>query len=191
MKAALYARVSKEEGSQNMQDPENQLKPLRSLAEGLGWEVFAEYVDYASGGDSNRPQFQKMLADARQHKFSVIVVWALDRFSREGMTNTLSYIKQLRMNNVGLKSIQESWLDTREQGIADLLLGIFSWVAEQEKKRISERTKAALHRKRIMGTKLGRPKLCLECGYSHHKRKQCKTPPRIINRDLTGKKMGV
>lgn len=159
MKTAIYARVSKDEASKDgkMQDPENQLKPLREYCKAMGWNISEEFVDYASGGDSNRPEFQRMLGRVRQKHFDIILVWALDRFSREGMTNTLSYIKQLKENNTGLKSLQESWLDTSQQGISDLLLGIFSWVAEQEKKRISERTKAALNRKKALGMKLGRP----------------------------------
>ena len=158
MKVAIYARVSKEEGSQNMQDPSNQLLPLRQYCQAMGWTISAEFIDYASGGNSNRPEFQKMLAGVRQRHFDLILVWALDRFSREGMANTLSYIKQLQTYKTSLKSLQESWLDTSQQGISELLLGIFSWVAEQEKKRISERTKAALSRKKAEGVKLGRPR---------------------------------
>jgi DNA invertase Pin-like site-specific DNA recombinase len=159
MKVALYARVSKDEASSDgqMQNPDNQLVPLRQFASAMGWEVSKEFVDYASGGDSNRPQFQAMLGEVRQRHFDIILVWALDRFSREGMTNTLSYIKQLREYKTGLKSLQESWLDTSQQGVSDLLLGIFSWVAQQEKLRISERTKAALARKKAEGMILGRP----------------------------------
>jgi len=84
-------------------------------------------------------------------------VWALDRFSREGMTSTLSYIKQLRDYKTGLKSIQESWLDTNQEGVADLLLAFMAWVAQEEKRKISERTKAGLAKLKAKGVKLGRP----------------------------------
>ena len=159
MKVAIYARVSKDEASSDgkLQDPQNQLVPLREYSKSMGWIITKEFIDYAGGGNSNRPEFQKMLSEVRQRHFDLIFVWALDRFSREGMTNTLSYIKQLREYKTGLKSMQEPWLDTSQQGISDLLLGIFSWVAEQEKKRISDRTKAALARKKALGVKLGRP----------------------------------
>lgn len=159
MKVAIYARVSKDEASSDgkLQNPENQLIPLRQYCNAMGWEISKEFIDYASGGDSNRPQFQAMLGEVRQRHFDLILIWALDRFSREGMTNTLSYIRQLRDYKTGLKSLQEPWLDTSQQGVSDLLLGIFSWVAEQEKKRISDRTKAALARKKAEGMKLGRP----------------------------------
>jgi DNA invertase Pin-like site-specific DNA recombinase len=154
MKAAIYARVSTTE---ELQDPDNQLKPLRDMASALGAEIYREYVDYASGGDSNRPQFQAMLADARSYKFNLVLVWSLDRFSREGIFNTLGYFRMLKNCNVGLKSLQESWLDTRDEGMGQLLIAILSWVAEQEKKRISERIKAALKQKKNVG-KRGRDK---------------------------------
>jgi DNA invertase Pin-like site-specific DNA recombinase len=152
---AIYCRVSKSDESQN---PENQLVPLRKFAETLNYKVVREYVDYASGGNSNRPQFQQMLKDAQQHKFEVILIWALDRFSREGILNTLGYLKTLRQANVGLKSLQESWVDTTDLGMGELLIAILSWVADQERKRIIERTKAGLERAKANGKVLGRPK---------------------------------
>lgn len=160
MKVALYARVSKDEESSSgqLQDPENQLIPLRKFCEAMSWDVSAEFIDRASGGNSNRPQFQAMLGRVRQRHFDLVLVWALDRFSREGMTNTLSYIRQLKEYKTHLKSLQESWLDTRQEGVTDLLLGIFAWVAAEEKRKISERTKAGLARKKAQGVKLGRPR---------------------------------
>lgn len=147
-KAVLYVRCSTNETKQEVK---NQLEPLRDLARAMKLEIIKEYVDYASGGNSNRPQFQEMLNEARKHKFDIILVWALDRFSREGILNTLSYLRTLKQHNVALKSLQESWLDTRDEGIGQLLIAIFSWVAEQEKKRISERIKAGLKGKKNVG----------------------------------------
>ena len=81
---------------------------------------------------------------AKMGKFDTILVWSLDRFSREGIRNTLSYLGKLRDNNVSLRSLEESWLDTSDKGMGELLIAILSWVAEQERMRISERTKAGL-----------------------------------------------
>lgn len=158
-KVALYARVSKDEMSSTgqLQDPENQLQPLRKFCEAMNWEISKEFIDRASGGSANRPEFQLMLGEVRQRHFDIVLVWALDRFSREGMTNTLAYIKQLKEYKTGLKSLQESWLDTSQEGVAELLLAIFSWVAKEEKRKISERTKAGLAKLKARGVKLGRP----------------------------------
>lgn len=148
MKAAIYVRVSTDE---TRQDLNNQLNPLKKMVEALEFDLYKVYEDYASGGNSNRPQFQQMLNDARKRKFDLIFVWALDRFSREGILNTLSYLKLLKRNNVALKSLQESWLDTRDEGMGELLVAIFSWVGQQESKRISERIKAGLKGKKNIG----------------------------------------
>ena len=147
-------RVSKNDESQT---PENQKKPLKKLAESLELEVIEEYTDMASGGNSNRPQFQRMLKNAKDRKFDIILVWSLDRFSREGISNTLGYLEKLEKSGVALKSLQESWLDTSDQGMGKLLIAIMSWVAQQERQRISERTKAGLIRAKADGKSLGRP----------------------------------
>ena len=137
---AIYSRVSTTE-----QNIENQVKLLKNLAFQQNFTLFNIYRDKVSGGSANRPMFQQMLRDARLRKFEVIFVWSLDRFSREGIKNTLSYLKQLQNQGVALKSMQESWLDTSDDGMGTLLIAIFSWVAEQERKRISERTKAGFY----------------------------------------------
>ena len=153
-KCAIYARVSKNDESQN---PQNQIGPLKKLAGSFGMNVVETYIDFASGGSTTRPQFRQMLKDARVRKFETILVWSLDRFSREGMNSTLSYLEDLKKNRVSLKSLQESWLDTSDEGMGELLIAIFSWVAKQERGRISERTKAGLSTAKANGKRLGRP----------------------------------
>lgn len=178
-RVAIYARVSKEDANSDgtFQDPENQLKPLREFAAKMGWEV-TEYVERASGG-SNRPIFRELLAKGFRHSFDGILVWSLDRFSREGILDTLTYIDRLKSAGVWLKSLREDWLDTKSQ-YADLMLAQFAWFAKFERQRISDRTKAALARKKAGGMKLGRPKRCLLCGWSHKATKQCREPKKTL-----------
>src|SRR5579863_8435837 len=87
---ALYARVSTKDGRQ---DTENQLIALREYSAKQGWEVAAEYVDQETGGTSKRPHFQRMFADARARKFDLVLFWSLDRFSREGVLETLNHLQ--------------------------------------------------------------------------------------------------
>ena len=83
MRIAIYARVSKNDNTQN---PKNQLEPLRKFAEALNGEIVKEYIDKASGGGSaDRESFLRMLNDADKHKFDLLLIWALDRLSREGI----------------------------------------------------------------------------------------------------------
>lgn len=163
MKVALYARVSLDESnkdSKQYQEPENQLEPLRKWASAQGWEVVEEYVDRASGADHNRPRFIKMMNDASLLKFDTILVWKLDRFSREGISHTLAYMQRLKSRNRGLKSFTESWVDiSSDNPLTELVLSIFAWVASEERRKISERTKLGIQRRKSLGTwKGGRPR---------------------------------
>lgn len=160
MKVAIYARVSMDEkfDDKRFQDPENQLVPLRDFCKAMNWEVYEEYVDKMSGANPARPSFRKMLAEAMQRRFSGIVVWKLDRFSREGMIPTMSYIKDLKSRGIWLRSLTESWLDTSNEGMTDVVLAIMSWASAEERKKISERTKAGMVRAKAKGIHVGRPK---------------------------------
>jgi DNA invertase Pin-like site-specific DNA recombinase len=160
---ALYARVSMEEtdsDSKRYQEPENQLVPLRQWVQAQGWQVYQEYVDRASGADPNRKAFNAMLADAMQRKFGSILVWRVDRFSRERMSTVLARVQKLQDRGVAVKSLTESWFDTsKDNPIAEVVLAIMAWAAAEERRKISERTKAGIQRLRNIGQwKGGRPK---------------------------------
>jgi len=158
----LYARVSKEEKDiqgRQYQEPENQLKPMREYCKQMGWNIKFEFVDRKSGANSNRPDFQKMLAEARQHHFDLLLVWAIDRFSREPILNTLKYLETLKQNNIFLKSLTEN-IDTRDSGASELIMLIMMWLAREEREKISRRTKAGISRRKNLGVwKGGRPQL--------------------------------
>jgi DNA invertase Pin-like site-specific DNA recombinase len=161
VRVALYARVSKSEepGDERYQEPMNQLSPLRDWGKAMGYEVIQEYVDHASGADPSRPEFRNMMADAGLRKFDGILVWKSDRFSREGVICMMAYVRTLRSRGVFLRSLSESWLDTSQEGVADMILAVMAWVASEERKRISERTKAGIAQLRAIGRwHGGRPK---------------------------------
>ncbi|RKG72684.1 recombinase family protein [Corallococcus terminator] len=65
---------------------------------------------------------------------------------------------RLELDRLGVKVIflQEGWLDTTVP-VRSLLVAVFGWVAEQERHRLIERTKAGLDRARAQGKRLGRP----------------------------------
>jgi len=161
VKVALYARVSLDEKADDKryQEPENQLLPLRDWAKALDLEIGKEYIDKGSGANPARVEFRQMMNDALARHFSGILVWKLDRFSREGAMPTMAYIQQLRGRGVFLKSLTESWLDTQNEGITDMVLAIMAWAAAEERKKISERTRAGIARRRAIGQwRGGRPK---------------------------------
>lgn len=166
MKVAIYARVSIDETNKDdrrYQEPENQLIPLREWAKTRGWEVFKEYVDRGSGADPNRPEFKRLLNDAMMMRFNCILVWRLDRFSRETMNQVVGRIYKLKERGVGIMSYHETWLDTTsESQVSELILAIMSWVAAEERRKISDRTKAGIKMRRAIGQwRGGRPKKVL------------------------------
>jgi DNA invertase Pin-like site-specific DNA recombinase len=84
MRVAIYARVSTEDKGQ---DPENQLRQLRAWCASAGHQVIREYADHASGGKGTekRLEFAAMLCEAHKRQFDLVLCWALDRLSREGI----------------------------------------------------------------------------------------------------------
>ena len=155
-RGAIYLRVSKDDGSQQT---DNQLLQLRVFCGRWdGHELVAEYVDRESGirGRRERKDFDPMFADAA-HRFDVLLFWALDRFSRERIRKTLAYLESLDACRVAFNSHTEPFLDTDNELIAHIVLGVTSYYAQQEALRISDRTKAGLERARRSGKVLGRP----------------------------------
>ena len=152
---AIYARISTKDGRQ---DAENQLRQLREFCTSQGWTVCREYVDHASGksGDG-RPEFQRLFEDAAQRKFDLVVFWALDRFSREGVLATLQYLQRLSGYGIGYRSFTEGYLDSCGM-FRDAVISILAVIAKQERIRLSERTQAGLQRARAAGRVGGRPK---------------------------------
>lgn len=162
VKIAIYCRVSKDEKFEDhrYQETDNQLIPLRNYASSRGYEIYKEYIDRESGANPNRPSFKQMFKDAYMGYFKVILVWKLDRFSREPMLVVLSYIDQLKNRGVGVVSLTESWFDTtQENPMTEVVLAILTWAAAEERRKISERTKAGIARRRNIGQwKGGRPR---------------------------------
>lgn len=153
MKAALYARVSTKEG----QDTANQLFQLRDYCARQDWPITEEYIDQESAKTGERAAFKRLFTDASRRKFDVVVVWALDRFTREGVLETFTYIEKLRGFKIAFESYTEPHFRTTGPA-GELMLAVAAWIAKQERLRISERTKAGLDRARREGKHCGRPR---------------------------------
>lgn len=155
-RAAIYARVSKDDGSQ---ETENQLRVLREECARAGYELVGEYVDQESGrkGKRERAEFARLFDDAERRRLDLVVFWSLDRFSREGIRKTIGYLQRLDHLGVRFKSHTEPYLNTDNELIAHIVLGVTSYYAELEAVRISDRTKAGLARARASGKVIGRP----------------------------------
>jgi DNA invertase Pin-like site-specific DNA recombinase len=154
MRVAIYARVSTDDKGQ---DPENQLRQLREWCETCGHAIVNEYVDYESGRTDKRQQFNLMFQDAHKRQFNLVLFWALDRFSREGMVPCINHLQRLAGYGVSFHSFTEPHLVTDNELVRNTLLAILASLAKVEAQKISERTKAGMARARAKGKRIGRP----------------------------------
>jgi DNA invertase Pin-like site-specific DNA recombinase len=137
---------------------------LRAWVVNSGHAISGEYVDYESGrkGAEKRKQFAALFENAAKRKFDLVVFWALDRFSREGMAQTIIHLQLLSSYGVGFHSYTEAHLATDNELVRDVLLALLSSLAKVEAQKISERTKAGMARAKARGIRIGRPKLGVE-----------------------------
>jgi DNA invertase Pin-like site-specific DNA recombinase len=160
MRVAIYARVSTDDKGQ---DPINQLAQLRDFVAKQGWKLAKEYVDRTSGKNGDRVQFQAMWKDAERHRFDCLLFWSLDRLTREGVLPTLQYLQRLGDLGIKFRSLTEQFVDSL--GVfGPAIIGILAAVAQQERIRLSERTKAGMARVRASGKHVGRPRASLDIG---------------------------
>ena len=161
MQVAIYARVSTDDKGQ---DPDNQLRELRAWAVNSGHAVSSENVDHESGrkGAEKRKQFAALFDDAAKRKFDCVLFWALDRFSREGMAQTIIHLQRLSSYGVTFHSYTEPHLATDNELVRNILLALLSSLAKVEAQKISERTRAGMSRARANCVKIGRPRLAAE-----------------------------
>jgi DNA invertase Pin-like site-specific DNA recombinase len=156
MRIAIYARVSTDDKGQ---DPENQLRELRTWCESSGHTIVREYVDHESGrkGTDKRKQFAALFDDAAKRKFDCVLFWALDRFSREGMVPTIMHLQRLSSYGVGFHSYTEPHLATDNELVRNILLALLASLGKLEAQKLSDRTKAGMARAKAKGSRIGRP----------------------------------
>lgn len=136
--AAIYVRTSPNSRKKEGYSISSQIKTCWNRCESLGWTVTHIFRDKdESGQDTDRPQFQRMLDEAKARTIDVVVVWKLDRFSRSLM-HAVSIESRLRDYDVALHSITE-FIDTTTPS------GRFSFrsianAAELERELIKQRT---------------------------------------------------
>jgi len=152
MTAAVYARVSTTD-----QHNEIQVNELTEYIERRGWTLGGVYQDQMSGAKGKRPGVDALMADARLHKFDVVVVWKLDRFGR----SVIDLVGKLReLESYGVRFIAASQgIDTDAANpTARLLTHILAAVAEFERSLIVERVSAGLKHAKANGQAIGRPR---------------------------------
>jgi DNA invertase Pin-like site-specific DNA recombinase len=151
-RAALYVRVSTVD-----QHPETQLHDLRQLAAQRGLQIVGEYVDHGfSGMRARRPELDRMMEDARRHKFDVLMVWACDRLARS-TRHLLQTLDELSGFGIQFLSQREA-IDT-EGPLGRAIIVIVSAMAELERCIIIVRVRAGMRRAKLEGRQIGRSRL--------------------------------
>lgn len=142
-----YARISKSDGSQNLDLQIDALKKSGVNSENI-------YHDAASGKNMKRPSLDACLKALR--KGDTLVIWKLDRLGRS-LHDLVTLIQQLSDKNIGLKVLtgKGANIDTSTP-TGKMFFGFFAVLAEFERDLIIERTKAGLESARARGKKGGR-----------------------------------
>jgi DNA invertase Pin-like site-specific DNA recombinase len=148
----LYARVSTVD-----QHPETQLAELRQFAANKGFNIVGEYTDHGySGVRARRPELDRLMDDARRHRFDVLLVWSCDRLARS-TKHLLQTIDEL--NGFGIQFLSQREAIDTEGPLGRAILVIVSAMAELERCIIIERVRAGMRRARLEGRQIGRARL--------------------------------
>jgi putative DNA-invertase from lambdoid prophage Rac len=139
MTTAIYARVSTTD-----QNCALQLNELRDYAARRGWSVAGEYVEVGwSGAKASRPELDRMMGDAKLHKFDAVLVWKLDRFARS-LVNLLDALTQLTAWGVRFVAATQGIDTDQANPTAKLIMYVLAAVAEFERELIRERVKGGV-----------------------------------------------
>lgn len=88
IKVAIYCRLSDEDKNKQLNDDSESIKNQKAMltmyAEEKGWQIYDYYWDDDySGSERDRPDFNRMLKDAEQKKFNIVLCKTQSRFARD------------------------------------------------------------------------------------------------------------
>ena len=150
--AAIYSRKSK--FTSKGESTQNQIEMCKEYGKNhFNIKDFIVYEDEGfSGGNTNRPQYQKLIENAKKKKFDVLICYRLDRISR----NVLDFSKTIEMlqsNNISFVSIKEQFDTSTPMGRA--MMYISSVFAQLERETMGERIKDNMQKLALTGRWLG------------------------------------
>ena len=166
-KVAIYTRVSTEDQAKEGYSLDAQKKKLEEYAEFKKWWVYKIYEDAGISGKSvkGRKSFQEMLKDAKDGKFSAILIYKFDRAFRN-VKEALITFDELKEINVDFVSISEEIDTTTAMG--KFFFVIISGFAELERGLTQDRMKLIMKEKFSEGINIGRCPI----GYIWNKKKK-------------------
>ena len=115
-RAAIYARVSdKSQDAEDKTSISGQISEMETHCERRGLTIVARYQEVGRGWSKKRPEFQRMLADARQGRFDTIVCWKSDRLSR-GMYPAAALMEVVEAHRINLEAVMDA-IDMKTFGL--------------------------------------------------------------------------
>ena len=115
-RAAIYARVSdKSQDTEEKTSISEQIGEMEAYCEGKGLTITARYQEVGRGWSKKRPEFQRMLADARKGRFDTIVCWKSDRLSR-GMYPAAALMEVVEAHQIRLEAVMDA-IDMKTFGL--------------------------------------------------------------------------
>ena len=142
------------------QDESNQEPECRRLCTARGW-LDPVVVRECESGAKYRPEWRGLVERVRKGEIRAVVFWAVDRIGRNKV-QAAHDLRELSRFGAQLVSVQDAWLDQPEGPTRSLMVDIMAWVAEGERARLIERTKAGMRRARNEGKEIGRPRVALD-----------------------------
>ena len=136
MKAVIYARYSSD--NQREESIEGQVRECQSFAERKGYTVIRTFIDRALSGTraDNRPQFQQMISDSTLREFQYVIVWKIDRFSRDKF-DSVKYKYALKSSGVSVISATEP-IDGSPEG--QMMESVFEGISVYYIKDLAQKT---------------------------------------------------
>lgn len=151
-KAVIYARYSCDKQSE--QSIEGQIRVIRDFAAREGYTIIGEYIDRAkSAKTANRPEFLHMISDSSKQLFQYVLVYKLDRFSRNRYDSAF-YKHKLRQNGVRVISATEELSDNPESIITEAILEA---MAEFYSAELGQKTKRGMRESALKCQTVGAP----------------------------------
>lgn len=143
IRAAIYIRVSTLDQARDGFSLDAQEKILRKHCADKGYEIYDLYADRGISGKDidHRPEIQRLLKDACNEKFDIVLVWKLSRFSRS-MLDLASMCEKMEAHGVYLASYSEPFDSSTPLG--RFMRGILGLFAQFEREIIAENVKLGL-----------------------------------------------
>lgn len=167
MKYVAYYRVSTEKQGQSGLGLKSQKNSIQRFVDSIDGSLISEHTDIASGKSDNREGLNKAIRDC-QRQGAILVVKKLDRLTRNG------FKVAVQLDELGVK-----YIESESPNDDELLKNIKLAIAKDERKKISERTKAALKVLKDKGVKLGSPQNLTD--YSREQSKKALKAKRLNN----------